>query len=74
MCHSSMAVSTKSLLSGRFEFKEEDRDRLGPKLYRRRLHVQPKIIVKTKPGTKCVEVHIGQQHPMPQRPWSWRTS
>ena len=33
------------------EFKEEDRDRLGPKLYRRGLHGQPKIIVKTKLGT-----------------------
>ena len=32
-------------------FKEEDRDRLGPKLYRRGLHGQPKIIVKTKLGT-----------------------
>ena len=33
------------------EFKEEGRDRLGPKLYRRGLHEQPKIIVKTKLGT-----------------------
>ena len=30
------------------EYKEDDRDRLGPKLYRRGLHGQPKIIVKTK--------------------------
>ena len=30
---------------------EEDRDRLGPKLYRRGLHGQPKIIIKTKLGT-----------------------
>ena len=36
------------------EFKEEDRERLGPKLYRRRLHGQPKIIVKTKLGTQDV--------------------
>ena len=33
------------------EFKEEDSDRLGPKSYRRGLHGQPKIIVKTKLGT-----------------------
>ena len=30
------------------EFKVEDRDKLGPRLYRRGLHGQPKIIVKTK--------------------------
>ena len=30
------------------EFKVEDRDRLGPKLYRRGLHGQPKIIVKNE--------------------------
>ena len=36
------------------EFKLEYRDRLGPKLYRRGLHGQPKIIVKTKLGTQDV--------------------
>ena len=36
------------------EYKEEDRDRLGPRLYRRGLHGQPKIIVKTKLGTQDV--------------------
>ena len=36
------------------EFKVEDRDRLGPRLYRRGLHGQPKIIVKTKLGTQDV--------------------
>ena len=36
------------------EFKLEDRDRLGPRLYRRGLHGQPKIIAKTKPGTQDV--------------------
>ena len=36
------------------ELKVEDRDRLGPRLYRRGLHGQPKIIVKTKPGTQDV--------------------
>ena len=36
------------------EFKFEDRDRLGPRLYRRGLHGQPKIIVKTKLGTQDV--------------------
>ena len=36
------------------EFKLEDRDRLGPKLYRRGLHGQPKIIVKMKLGTQDV--------------------
>ena len=36
------------------EYKEEDRDRLGPKLYRRGLHGQPKMIVKTKLGTQDV--------------------
>ena len=30
------------------EFKVEDRDRVGPRLYRRGLHGQPKIIVKKK--------------------------
>ena len=34
------------------EYKEHDRDRLGPKLYRRGLHGQPKINVKTKLGTQ----------------------
>ena len=36
------------------EFQEEDRNRLGPRLYRRGLHGQPKIIVKTKLGTQDV--------------------
>ena len=36
------------------EFKVEDRDRLGPRLYRRGLYGQPKIIVKTKLGTQDV--------------------
>ena len=36
------------------EFKVEDRDRLGPRLYRRVLHGQPKAIVKTKLGTQDV--------------------
>ena len=36
------------------EFKLEDRDRLGPRLYRRGLHGQPKTIVKTKLGTQNV--------------------
>ena len=36
------------------EIKLEDRDRLGPRLYRRGLHGQPKIIVKTKLGTQDV--------------------
>ena len=36
------------------EFKVEDRDRLGPRLYRRGLHGQPKITVKTKLGTQDV--------------------
>ena len=38
------------------EFKLEDRDRLGPRLYRRGLHGQPKTIVKTKLGTQDVSV------------------
>ena len=36
------------------EFKVEDRDKLGPRLYRRGLHGQPKTIVKTKLGTQDV--------------------
>ena len=36
------------------EFKVEDRDRWGPRLYRRGLHGQPKISVKTKLGTQDV--------------------
>ena len=36
------------------EFKLEDRDRLGPRLYRRGLHGQSKTIVKTKLGTQDV--------------------
>ena len=36
------------------EFKLEDRDRLGPRLYRRCLHGQPKTIVITKLGTQDV--------------------
>ena len=34
------------------EFKVEDRDRLGPRLYRRGLHGQPKNIVRRVPGTQ----------------------
>ena len=56
------------------EFKLEDRDRLGPRLHRRGLHGQPKIIVKTKLGTQDVTVHSGRHHPMPQRQWLWSTS
>ena len=36
------------------EYKEDDRARLGSRLYRRGLHGQPKIIVKTKLGTQDV--------------------
>ena len=36
------------------EYKEEDRDRFGSRLYRRGLHGQQKIIVKTKLGTQDV--------------------
>ena len=36
------------------EFKVEDSDRLGPRLYRRGLHGQPKTIVKTKLETQDV--------------------
>ena len=36
------------------EYKVEHRDRLGPRLYRRGLHGQPKIIVKTKLGIQDV--------------------
>ena len=36
------------------QYKEDDRIRFGPKLYRRGLHGQPKIIVKTKLGTQDV--------------------
>ena len=36
------------------EFKVEDCDRLGPRLCRRGLHGQPKIIVKTKLGSQDV--------------------
>ena len=36
------------------EFKLEDHDRLGPRLYRRCLHGQPKTIVITKLGTQDV--------------------
>ena len=39
---------------GQVEFKLEDRDRLGTRLYRRGLHGQPQIIVKTKLGTQDV--------------------
>ena len=36
------------------ELKVEDRDKLGPRLYRRGWHGQPKTIVKTKLGTPDV--------------------
>ena len=42
------------------EFQLEDRDSLGPRLYRRGLHGQPKIIVKAKLGTQ--DVSQFQQH------------
>ena len=38
------------------EFMLEDRDRLGPRLYRRGLHGQPKTFVKTK----LVSQHVAQ--------------
>ena len=57
------------------EFKLEDRDRLGPILYRRGLHGQPKTHCENKArNTRCCTVHSGQHHPMPQRQWLWRTS
>ena len=40
------------------ENKEDDRVRFGPKLYRRGLHGQPKIIVKTKLGAQDVSQFI----------------
>ena len=56
-------------------FKEEDLDRLGPRLYRRGLYGQPKIIVKTKLGTQDVaQFTSGQHHQLPQRQRVWRTS
>ena len=36
------------------EFKVEDRERWGPRVYRRGFHRQPKIILKTKLGTEDV--------------------
>ena len=42
------------------EFKLEDRDRLGPRLYRRGLHGQPKTTVKTKLATQDVNNSQGQ--------------
>ena len=55
MCHNSMAESTKSLSEWEIdvklweaEYKEDDRVRLGPRLYRQGLHGQPKIIAKNK--------------------------
>ena len=36
------------------ECKVDDRVRVGPRLYRRELHGQPKIIVKTMLGTEYV--------------------
>ena len=56
------------------EFEVEDRDRLGPRLYRRGSHGQPKIIVKTKLGTQDVAQFSGQHHSMLQRQRLWRTS
>ena len=46
------------------EFKVEDRDRLGPRLYRRGLHGQPKIIhcESEARNTRCCTVHSGQHH------------
>ena len=57
------------------ECKEDDRVRLGPRLYRRGMNGQPKIIVRTKARyTRCVSVHSAENHPMPQGQWAWRTS
>ena len=60
-CHNSMAATDEKFAEWetdvrlwQVEFKVEDRDRLGPRLYRRGLHGQPKIIVKTKLGTQDV--------------------
>ena len=51
------------------EFKLEDRDRLGPRLYRRGLNGQPQIIVKTKLETQDVSEFTvdNQHHSMPQK-------
>ena len=61
VCHNSVAASTKKFAEWetdvklwQVEFKVEDCDRLGPRLYRRGVHGQQKIIVKTKLGTQDV--------------------
>ena len=36
------------------EYKVDDRVRLGPRMYRRGLHGQPNIVVRTKLGTQDV--------------------
>ena len=56
------------------EFKVEDRDRLGPRLYRRSLHEQPKNhCEKSARNTRCCTAHSGQHHQMLQRKQVGRT-
>ena len=57
------------------EYKEDDRDRLGPKLYRRGLHGQPKIFVKTKLGTQDVsQFTVDNIIQCLKEQWIWRTA
>ena len=50
------------------EYKEDDRVRLGPRLYRRGLHGQPKIVHKM-----CLSSQWGKSSNASNK-WFWRTS
>ena len=57
------------------EYKEEDRDRLGPKAVSKRSAWTAEDYCENQARyTRCVKVHSGQHHPMPQRQSLWRTS
>ena len=50
------------------EFKVEDRDRLGPRPYRRGLHGQPKNHCENEVwNTRWCTVTVDKHHSMPQR-------
>ena len=57
------------------EFKTEDRERLGPRLYRRGfVWTAEAHREKEARNTRCCTIHSGQHHSMPQRQWLWRIS
>ena len=57
------------------EYKEDDRVTFGTKAASESFAWAAEDHCENKARyTRCVSVHSGQQYPMPQRQWLWRTS